>query len=75
MILPSNNPATTSLIKCAPRIILEIGTVIIAKVAITDNISFLLITKINAKKNNATNVECPLGKLNPSWISGSGLTL
>ena len=75
MILPSNNPAVTSLIKCAPKIILEIGTAIIAKVAITASISFLLITKINAKKNNATKVEWPLGKLKPSWSSGNGLTL
>ena len=75
MILPSNNPAVTSLIKCAPRIILEIGTAIIAKVAITASISFLLITKSNAKKNNATKVEWPLGKLKPSWSSGNGLTL
>jgi len=57
MILPSNNPAVTSLIKCAPKIILEIGTAIIARVAIIASISFLLITKINAKKNNATKVE------------------
>ena len=57
MILPSNNPAVTSLIKWAPRIILEIGTAIIAKVAITVSIYFLLITKSNAKKNNATKVE------------------
>ena len=75
MILPSNNPAVTSLIKCAPRIILEIGTAIIAKVAITVSISFLLITKSNAKKNNATKVEWPLGKLKPWWSSGNGLTL
>ena len=46
----------------------------IANVAIIDKIPFLLIINNNAKKNNATNVECPLGKLKPSCTSGNGLT-